>query len=420
MLALAEDLARAGHRVFVALRHLEGSTAIFGAAGVTFLQAPGRFAPARVKYPRPVSFAQMLVNLGFDDGLDLFATACAWRNLIKMVGPDLIVFDHAPTALLASRGLDVKRALIGSGFCCPPDVSPLPVFRPELRGKVDPAKLAAFEGKVLATVNEHLTRWGEPPLQRLGQLYGEVDENFLTTFPELDHYPKRAATASYWGPVIAGADAGGDEPQWPQASKPLTPALSPEYTGEGVKRVFAYLKAFRDLPNVLHALADAGHATLVYAEGVAPGLRRRFESQALRFADGPLDLSRVGRECDAAVLNGGHGVTAEMLLAGKPIVQVPLALEQRLTADATRWMGAGESASAGSVDALRAALDAVLSDGKYADAARRFADRYAAFDPRRQREAMLDRARELLLAGGGGPGQAEAAAASQVPEAAAV
>jgi len=389
MLLLAQDLAKAGHRVFVALRHLENAALLYGSAGVTFLQAPGRFAPARSKIARPVSFAQLLANMGFDEPLELFAVACAWRNLIKMVGPDLIIFDHAPTALLASRGLDTKRALIGSGFCCPPDECPLPVFRPELEGKIDPAKLAAFEQTVLSAVNGQLARWGEEPMRRLGQLYGDVDENFLTTFPELDHYLKRAATgAAYWGPVIAGTDGGGETPQWPPASASWS-----------ARRVYAYLKSSRDLPNVLHALADVGEATLVYAEGAGPGLRRRFESPALRFVDGPLDLARVGKECDAAVLNGGHGVTAQMLLAGKPLLQIPLVREQGLTAEAVKRLGAGETVSAASTDAVRAALNAVVTDPRYATAAGRFAKRYASFDPQRQRQAMLERAEELLNVG---------------------
>jgi glycosyltransferase involved in cell wall biosynthesis len=383
MLPLAEDLAAAGHRVLVALRHLEGATAVFGGAGVTFLQAPGRFAPARAKCPRPASFAQMLANLGFADDFELFAVACAWRNLFKMVGPDLVVFDHSPTALLAARGMEFGRALIGSGFCCPPDVSPLPVFRPELAGTIDPAKLAAFEAGVLGRVNRQLGHWGEGPLERLGQLYGEVDENFLTTFPELDHYPDRPG-AAYWGPVVVGRDGGGDEAAWPDAPG---------------RRVFAYLKPFGDLPNVLAALGEAGRPTIVYAEGVAPAVRKRFASPTLAFAEGPLDLARVAGECDLAVLNGGHGATAEMLLAGRPLVQIPLALEQRLTADAVERLGAGARAGARDAAGVGAAVERVLGDPSYTRAAGRFAQRYGVFDPARQRSAIRERALGLL-----GPG----------------
>jgi len=44
----------------------------------------------------------------------------------------------------------------------------------------------------------------------------------------------------------------------------------------------------------------------------------------------------------------------------------------------------------------RPALEALLSDSHLTDAARAFAERYAAFDPARQCDAMLTRAEELL------------------------
>ncbi|HZN65926.1 MAG TPA: hypothetical protein VFB66_11580 [Tepidisphaeraceae bacterium] len=296
----------------------------------------------------------MLANLGFGDTFELFAVACAWRNLLRMVGPDLVVFDHSPTALLASRGLECRRALIGSGFCCPPDESPMPVFRPEYAGKIDPEKLAKFEQGILDCVNQLLETWGEEPMERLSRLYADADENFLTTFPELDHYPQRAeAGAAYWGPVIPGRDGGGEAPRWPAG---------------GGRRVFAYLKKFANLPDVLDALADAGHPTIAYVEGASAALRRQHETDTLHFADGPLDLARVGQECDSAVLNAGHGVTAEMLLAGKPILQIPLALEQRLTADGVARMGAGLKVPAGQPDHVRPALEAVLNESRFTDA----------------------------------------------------
>lgn len=111
-----------------------------------------------------------------------------------------------------------------------------------------------------------------------------------------------------------------------------------------------------------------------------------------------MDLAWVARECDLEVVTGGHGATAEMLLAGKPTLQVPLALEQRLTADAARRLGAAEAPRGGKPGAVRAALRALLEEpaAPHAVAARRFAARYAAFDPQRQRRNMLARARELL------------------------
>lgn len=49
---------------------------------------------------------------------------------------------------------------------------------------------------------------------------------------------------------------------------------------------------------------------------------RKFEPPTLRFSRHALDLWRAAARCDLAVPNGGHGVTAQMLLAGKPLVVV--------------------------------------------------------------------------------------------------
>jgi glycosyltransferase involved in cell wall biosynthesis len=382
MLPLAEDLARLGHRVYVALRELVCAAAVFGKAGVRFLQAPFWVCGAR-RYPRPVTYAQLLGNVGFGGDRELFARAAAWRNLFKMVKPDLAVFDHAPTALLASRGLPVRRALIGSGFCCPPDDVGegdgwrWGVLRPAVAATADPAALGDAYREILARVNRQLGQWGQTPVERLGRLYSDVDENFLTTLPELDHFPRRSG-AAYWGPVLC--DGEGDEPQWP--------------AGEG-PRVFAYLKPFPALPGLLRALADAGCRTVVYGAGLG-GAVRQCGSERVQLAARRLDVAKVARECDLAVLNGGHGVTAQVLLAGVPTLQIPLAQEQQMLADAVARLGAGDVADRKCSEGIEAKLGAMLTGDGYRLVARALADRYADFKPRRQRGAMLARACELL------------------------
>ena len=120
----------------------------------------------------------------------------------------------------------------------------------------------------------------------------------------------------------------------------------------------------------------------------------------MRVADNRLDVARASRECDVAVLNGGHGVTAQMLLAGKPVLTVPLVLEQTMTGRALERIGAGLSAPPARGEPWewsgRAKLEAVLNDDRFAEGAQRFAERYAKFDPKRQRRAMFERAVELL------------------------
>jgi UDP:flavonoid glycosyltransferase YjiC (YdhE family) len=138
---------------------------------------------------------------------------------------------------------------------------------------------------------------------------------------------------------------------------------------------------------------------VAFLEGLNGGARKRLEASNLVVAPRPVDMARASRECDLAVGNGGHSVTGEMLLAGKPLMLVPLVLEQQQTAQAVERLGAGRWAPARDSSAIVSKLHAML-DGTdtCAEAARRFARRYEAFDRGRQRQAMFERVR-LLLAG---------------------
>lgn len=89
-----------------------------------------------------------------------------------------------------------------------------------------------------------------------------------------------------------------------------------------------------------------------------------------------------------------------MLLAGKPILQVPRTLEQAITARGVARLGAAEVIGGrADPDAVRHVLDRMLAgDGRHARAAAAFAARYADFHPATQRAAMLARVERLLPA----------------------
>jgi UDP-N-acetylglucosamine:LPS N-acetylglucosamine transferase len=159
--------------------------------------------------------------------------------------------------------------------------------------------------------------------------------------------------------------------------------------------VFAYLKRFKGQEELLEHLQKRECPTIIYLDATDKSLGR-FECGTLRFARRRLDVAAVGRECDLAILNGGHGVTAEMLLAGKPILELPLAFEQRMIADAVVRLGAGASASIREPKGVMEKLDAILDEDRYEERAREFGERYGEFNGQRQREAMIGGAGELL------------------------
>ena len=375
LLPLAKGLCRGGHRVFAALRDLSRADKVFAGLELSYLQAPTKMRGNGNHIHPPRTFPHILHNIGFGDFDELRAMTEAWRNLYDYVQPDLIVFDHSPTALLAARGCGAKRALIGSGFFCPRDGYPLPDLRPWLRG--DSERLRRDEDRVLDNANRVLQGWGEVPLERVSQLYYQVEENFLTTFEELDNYPGRNA-ARYWG---ACPNLEGKVPVWPE--------------GQG-KRVYAYLKPFPALPKLLALLNELGCPTVVYADGIDARLQTRFQSATLRFENERLNLHQVGKHCDFAILNGTHGTTVSMLLAGKPILQVPIYLEQALNSAAVARLGAELTAEPTRPERIAEKLRALVNSDVYAEAARRFAARYADFVPERQIDRMVGRAQELL------------------------
>jgi hypothetical protein len=377
MLPLAKGLAARGHDVFVAVKNVLRASAVFEGVHVALLQAPiGLEAPTL--YRSPANHAQIIANLGFGDDRDLHALTAAWRNLYCLIRPDLIVFDHSPAAMLAARGTPAKRLVIGTGFCCPPDISPFPVLPTDFPADAHDS-VRVIEQEILDRVNRLLHRCRQPSLERLAQLYSQVDETFLNTFPELDHYPVRPDTR-YWGPVH---ESGGATPDWP--------------AGSGT-RVYAYLKPFPALPQLLKTLNDRRLPTLVYADKIDEDVQRQFSSETLRFEKRRLDLQLVGRQCDLAIVNATHGTTSTLLLHGRPLLLVPLHLEQGLTGTAVRRLGAGEMVrhDSGAEADIHRKLDAMLAKRHYGEAARRFANKYASFDAAQQRHEMLLRTEALL------------------------
>jgi hypothetical protein len=371
---LANQLVARGHRVFAAMRALHGTTAAFHPA-VRLLPAP--FRTGRVSATPTRSFTDILREVTFGDDATLAAHVAAWRNLFDLVRPDAIAFDHSPTALLAARGLPVRRVVLGTGFTVPPDVCPLPDLQPWL--KAPPVDLRGDEDQLLRRANRILKSNHQPALDRLGQLYSGVDQSFLATFPELDPYAAaRGPNERFWG--AANADGAGAAPVWP--------------SGSG-KKVFCYLRAFPALVELIKFLRESDLPILIYGD-VDASVKAEFATPKLVFAAQRLDLEAVGRECDLQVMNSGHGTVASVLMAGKPSLQLPLYLEQALNARAVRRMRAGLDAPIKDAAVIVDRLKGLLETDGHADGARRFARRHAQFDHRRKVVQMTDRAVAVL------------------------
>jgi UDP:flavonoid glycosyltransferase YjiC (YdhE family) len=321
LLALARGLRQRGHQVSFAVKDVKGCAQVLQQNRFAYVQAPmPSTQPSKV--PRdPASYPEILLHYGFGDPAGLRDRVHAWRNLFDLAKPDLVVFDHSPTALLAARGLGVPRVLFGTGFASPPRVAPMSSFRPWQRVSMD--RLQTSEQRVLDTINAVCRVLGAAPLEALYELF-EVEEDILATLPELDHYRSRS-NGRYWGPIFDADE--GEEPEWPQGSG---------------QKVFVYLRptsrAFRPFASILR---KARLRTLWFAPGLPADAIEQLQSPSLTFVSKPLRIPEVTTSADVAILHGGHGTTAAMLLGGIPLIVVPENIEQLLLARNVASLGAG-------------------------------------------------------------------------------
>lgn len=375
LISLALPLQAAGHVVTFAVREPVTARALLGNHDIPVLEAPAnRQVTANAAL---YSFPQILLHTCFNRVEDVKARVAAWREIFTLTRAELVISEYSPTAMLAARGSGLKYLATGYGFVIPPDLSPLPNLRPW--EEVDVAALALDEIRVLDIVNVVLRGLGAPMLDYLAQLY-PPDSVALFTYRELDNYSKFRGQTDYQGPLLLG---GGKQPEWP--------------TGEG-PRIFAYLKPFATQSALLDALRDSHLPTLIHAPGLAPELLARYTGDKLRFSTELLDIDTVSRNCDLAVLHGGHGILARMLLAGKPLLLLPLQLEMLINANAALTLGAGLAAPQLKPEGMRQKLQRLLQEPAFTMAARRFAERYKAMDAEELTLHFLKRVERLLAA----------------------
>jgi UDP:flavonoid glycosyltransferase YjiC (YdhE family) len=376
-LPVARRLRESGHEVLFALPDTRAAQQWLTPDGFKFVAIP---PTAERGWPKPLaSYPEILAAHGFTDRRALLRLVRAWSALWEPTRPDVVVIDHAPTALLAARAHDIPVVLLGNGFEIPPPVSPLPSIRPWER--VSPVELLETETRVLDTLNATLARFGRSALARVADLFANSPA-VLTTFAELDPYEARP-TAEYVGPI--GSHITTPVVDWAMTTKP---------------RIFAYLRPF--VPGVqalLGALEKCGAHVICAMPGVSPAVRQHFNSQRFQLFSGPVASASLLPRADIVISYGGPATVATALLAGAPLLLVSHTIEQHLCATRVEPLGAGvvmrkERAEQDFADALTA----LTSDTRYKEAAQRFAKKYSEFTLDRAVDRTVERVEAAIRA----------------------
>src|SRR5665213_3975908 len=182
MAEIARGLAGDGVRIVVAGRALESLAIAFAGLDAIRLQAPV-WPPHRHwgSEQTQANFLDVLVHVGFGDPAKLAAMAGAWRALLDLVQPDVIVSDHSPALQVAAYGGKIPLVAIGTGFTMPPlNLDRLPPMR------ADRAPIAS-EAQVLGGASAFLSANGVAPPSNLIELF-RTAERVIFSYPELDPY----------------------------------------------------------------------------------------------------------------------------------------------------------------------------------------------------------------------------------------
>jgi UDP:flavonoid glycosyltransferase YjiC (YdhE family) len=368
---LARVLLARGHRVSLSLRDLGYTQRVLGDLPVPRYQAPVWLHHTEGMPANHASLAEILLASGYLEVPCLAGLTAGWRALFGLLEPDLVVADHAPTALLAARTLHLPTSSLGAGFSGPPRDRPLPCLR-DWEG-VAPQRLARAEAHLLNVVNAVLEQHGAPELVHAARvLLG--DEPLLCTWPEIDPYGRTAGDGHWLGPV--GMPVGGAAPAWPPGAGP---------------RVFACIE--HDFPGhaaLLQALVDEGCRVLCYVPEVAAGRAAPVLSPRIVHASQPVALEAALNGAALCVCHAGEGTVVQALLAGVPVLMLPMQLEQFLVARRVESWGGGINGARVKPDGdWRALVRSMLDDGKLRAAT-------AAFAHRRGDRTALERAERVV------------------------
>jgi hypothetical protein len=188
-----------------------------------------------------------------------------------------------------------------------------------------------------------------------GELF-HADARILLSVPELDPYGPRN-DVEYWGPL---EHRQGTRAAWPE--------------GVDRPRIFAYLRRFGTLDSLLDSIATSVCPALIHVAGMPAEECERRSTAMMRFSPRLLDASETLRGCDLVITHGGSLVSLA-LVAGKPMLTLPLHLEQQLTALKIESLGAGLNAPRLAPDGMRYKLARLLNEPAFTETARAFAAR---------------------------------------------
>jgi rhamnosyltransferase subunit B len=302
--ALADQLQANGHQPVLALPDLIAARPAMEGVSYPVLQGPvwrGALRPRK----QTRTFADILANQAFAD-VNVFGTlALAWRELIGLLKPDLVVTEYAPVLSLAARNI-VPVAAFGSPFCLPPShTDEFPVLNIK-------APKAYPEGELLSAINAWLVKNGSTSLTKLAEIH-PPDNSYPFGLIEMDPYREFRET-----PVL------------PPLSNSL-PAPLEDNRPDGPPRIFCYLMAqHKPSMKLLVMLAEGGIAIEAYIKECNPLMVKKMAERGITVHQNHVPIREALANAHLLLHNGSTILAHEALAMGRAQLCFPMDLEKEL------------------------------------------------------------------------------------------
>jgi UDP:flavonoid glycosyltransferase YjiC (YdhE family) len=378
-LGLARALVSRGHEVRVLTEPIvEDDVRATGASYVSFTRAPHRTDRSResdivrdfdakspigalAAYRNRVIFGPARANAE-----DTMAEIERWRP--HVVAPDWL----RTGAAIASEAAGIPTALLVHGCNFLPEPGkPAPGFgflparsvAGRLRDRVFGRVFGRLFNKGLPALNDARHAFGLQSLAHVLEHF-ERPERFLCLYSEAFELPayRRAGNLRFVGPVL-------DEPAWAQPwTSPWRPNdLRPLVV---ISMSTTFMKQERALRSCIEAVSTLPVRALVTVGPIPDPAGFPAPENVVVLQSAPHD--EVFQQTDAVITHAGMGTVTRALAHGLPLLCMPMGRDQNDIAARVRWHGAGLSIrSSASVSQIRLALQRVLADDSFREAAER-------------------------------------------------
>ncbi|MFT7410559.1 MAG: hypothetical protein ACI9EX_001156 [Oleispira sp.] len=320
-----------GYDVWIAARDVSKLKRLFSGVKINIVAAPFAESAAElgVEKQAPRSYADFLRRCGFHQADALSGLVSAWRSLFSFIKPDLLLCDHAPTALLSARGLSfdgraVAKVAVGMPFSVPDDNRPAGVF---FAGGFATRDIVRFEDDLVKVINKVCIEFSIPRIKNLADLFADFDKCIYQTYAELDHYGYRSAQqrhkTSYVGTAV------------PDFSEPV---VFPHFKGP---KIYCHVKGSAETPVLLKTLQAIECSAVVLIDGIPDAIINAHQSRHILYINKPVSMRDVLDKSTFAILNGGINAVSLFMKAGVPVALFPLHVEQFLIAKRVEALNAG-------------------------------------------------------------------------------